>query len=95
MNNVRFIVYAFYVVSLLITNYFNFQGDSICCNIEIAKSILQSFVTFIAFDRAFALMKQLDFRPLRFLKKLCQSILHKVKNDNIDEKTYTNRKTEI
>lgn len=80
-NNVKFFVYAFYVVALLMTNYFNFQGDSISSNIETDKSILQSFVTFIAFDRTFALMKQLDFKPSGLLEKIYKSILYKVNKD--------------
>ena len=87
IDNIRFIVYVFYVVTLLISNYFNFQGDSICCSVEIDKPILQSFVTFIAFDCALALMKQLNFKPLRFVRNIFQSILYKIKNDKTDEKS--------
>lgn len=84
-DNVRFFVYAFYVLALLTTNFFNFQGDSISSNIETDKSILQSFVTFIAFDRTFALMKQLNFKPSGLLDKICQSITNKVNNETTSD----------
>lgn len=89
-NNVKFFVYAFYVVALLTTNYFNFQGYSISSNIETDKSILQSFVTFIAFDRTFSLMKQLDFKPSELLEKIYKSISNKVNNDTRDDKISRN-----
>jgi len=90
-DNVRFFVYAFYVVALLTTNYFNFQGDSISSYIETDKSILQSFVTFIAFDRTFALMKQLDFKPSGLLDKIYQSITNKVNNETTSDDKKTSR----
>lgn len=83
-DNVRFFVYGFYVLALLTTNYFNFQGDSLSSNIETDKSILQSFVTFIALDRTFALMKQLDFKPSGLLSKIYQSISNKLDTDKTD-----------
>jgi hypothetical protein len=90
-ENVKFFVYAFYVIALLTTNYFNFQGDSISSNIETDKSILQSFVTFIAFDRTFTLMKQLDFKPSGLLDRNYQSISNKVNNETTSDKEKTSR----
>jgi len=89
-DNIRFFVYGFYVIALLITNFFNFQGSSITENSETDKSILQSFVTFIAFDRAFILMKQLDFKPSMLLSKIYQSISNKLKTEIEDEKSTPN-----
>jgi len=86
-DNVKFFVYGFYVVALLTTNYFNFQGESFSSNIETDKSVLQSFVTFIAFDRTFALMKLLDFKPSGLLTKIYQSISNKLDTDKTDNKT--------
>jgi hypothetical protein len=86
-DNVRFFVYAFYFMALLTVNYFNFQSDSVSSNIETDKSILQSFVTFIAFDRSFILMKQLDFKPSGLLNNIYQSISNKVNNIPTNEKT--------
>lgn len=74
-ENVRFLVYGGYVVALLATNYYYFQGLSLNKSIELDKALLQSFVTFIAFDRAFILMKQLNFRPSEFLTKIYNSII--------------------
>jgi hypothetical protein len=80
-DNVKFFVYAFYVIALLATNYFNFQGVGMSSNIETDKSIMQSFVTFIAFDRSFTLLKQLHFKPSRLLDKIYHSISNMVNND--------------
>lgn len=90
-DNIKFFVYAFYVVALLTTNYFNFQGESISSDIETDKSILQSFVTFIAFDRTFALMKQLDFKPSGLLDRIYQSISNKVNSETTSDKEKTSR----
>ncbi len=81
MNNIKFIVYSAYVVALVVTNYLNFQGDSFSKDISTDKSILQSFVTFIAFDRAIVLMKQLDFRPSRLIQKIIRSISNTMNKD--------------
>jgi hypothetical protein len=82
MNNIKFLVYSFYVVALSVTNYLNFQGDSFSKGISTDKSILQSFVTFIAFDLALVLMKQLDFRPSHFVHKVIRSISNATNRDN-------------
>ena len=81
-NNIKFFVYGIYVVVLLMTNIFNLQGKSLNNEIEIDKAVLQSFVTFIAFDRAITLMKQLDFRPSVLLNKISRSIIEKL-NTNV------------
>ncbi|MES2652708.1 MAG: hypothetical protein V4663_13280 [Bacteroidota bacterium] len=78
VQNVRFFVYSFYVVALLTTNYLNFQGQSFSTNAVNDKCILQSFVTFIAFDRALALAKLLDFKPSSLVAKIHKSILKKL-----------------
>lgn len=78
-NNIRFIVYGVYVIALISLNYTNFQsleGDS--C--QLGKPILQSFVTFIAFDRTIGIMKSLNFKPSDYLTMLCKSILRKIKD---------------
>lgn len=78
-NNVRFIVYSIYVIVLISINVTNFQSNKQSINI-FEKPILQSFVTFIAFDRAVGIMKNLNFKPSDFLKMLVISILNKLKN---------------
>ncbi|MBA2583833.1 MAG: putative phage abortive infection protein [Bacteroidetes bacterium] len=81
IDNVRFLVYGAYVIALLVINYFNLQGKSLNSANEIDKAVLQSFVTFIAFDRTVALMKQLNFRPSGLLNKIYQSILNKMNTE--------------
>lgn len=83
-ENVRFLVYGAYVLALLITNYYYFQGLSFNKSTELDKALLQSFVTFIAFERAFSLMKQLNFRPSELLTKIYNSIVNKV--DDLENK---------
>jgi hypothetical protein len=86
-DNIRFFIYSFYVIALLTTNFFNFQGQSFNTTTEIDKSILQSFVTFIAFDKVLTLSGTLDFRPSKLLSKINQSISNKIEKDIIDKKT--------
>lgn len=85
-DNIRFFIYSFYVVALLTTNYFNFQGLSFNSTAEIDKSILQSFVTFIAFDRVLTLLRTLEFSPAKLLTKVYQSISNKINTDITDKK---------
>lgn len=85
-DNIRFFIYSFYVIALLVTNFYNFQGKSLNSTVEIDKSILQSFVTFIAFDRVLILKRTLEFRPSKLLLKISQSISNKIKTDIIDKK---------
>lgn len=84
INNVRFIVYSFYVIALIIINYATLQGYSMSANAEKDRILIQSFVTFIAFDRAFALMKQLDFRPSELLDKIVSSLKRKLESDQAE-----------
>lgn len=79
-NNVRFLIYSIYVILLIITNYINFEENSLSINNSNDKAILQSFVTFIAFDRALSLLKQLEFKPSDFLNKIIKSIENKFKD---------------
>lgn len=90
-NNVRFLIYSLYVILLIITNYTNFEEKYLSINISNDKAILQSFVTFIAFDRALTLLKQLEFKPSDFLNKIIKSITNKFKD--LEQKTAAN--TEI
>lgn len=79
-NNIRFLIYGIYVVILIIINYKNFEGHTVSIGLQEDKAILQSFVTFIAFDRSLILLKQLEFKPSDFLKKIVQSIIRKFKD---------------
>jgi len=87
-NNVRFLIYSFYVVLLLIINVQNFENHSFSSTLLKDKAILQSFVTFIALDRALNLLKQLEFKPSDFLHKILKSIGNKLDDSKqqIDKK---------
>ena len=84
-ENIKFLVYSSYVIIIILMNYYNLQGISYNSSLDIDKAVLQSFVTFIAFDRAFILMKQLNFRPSIFLNKIIQSVYKSLKEDKKDE----------
>jgi hypothetical protein len=77
-DNVRFLVYTGYAIALIIINYYNFQGLSYNTGIDIDKSVLQSFVTFIAFDRSLFLMRQLNFSPSELWEKVRKSIYNMI-----------------
>lgn len=79
-NNVRFTIYSLYAVILIIINFLNLEENSLSTNGTNDKAILQSFVTFISFDRALTLLKQLEFKPSDFLNKIIKSIINKFKD---------------
>lgn len=75
-ENIKFLIYFFYVIALLFINILNFEGLNYSSLQDGDKAILQSFVTFIAFDRAIILSKQNEFRPSKLLKQIYQSVLN-------------------
>lgn len=79
-NNIRFLIYSSYVVLLLIVNFYNFEDKTYSKDLINDKAILQSFVTFIAFERALTLLKQLDFKPSDLLNSIIKSIINKFKD---------------
>lgn len=79
-NNIRFLIYLFYFLSLIAINFSNFQGGTLTDKANFDKAILQSFIIFIAFDRVLSLLMDLDFKPSTFLEKIIQSISNKVKD---------------
>ncbi len=82
IENVKFFIYFIYVFALLATNYCFFEGLSFYNSSEYDRAILQSFVTFIAFDRAFTILKQIEITPARFLKKIIDMIINILKNES-------------
>lgn len=60
------------------------QSNSISVTADQDRIIIQSFVTFIAFDRAFGLMKQLKFRPSELLEKIAAALKRKLENDQAE-----------
>lgn len=73
-NNLRFLIYGAYVIFLLVSNIYKLQNETFSENINYDTAILQSFVTFIAFDRAYTILKQLDFKPTKLLSLILSSI---------------------
>jgi len=84
-SNIRFIIYFLYVVLLFIINFYKFQNKSLFENLNYDQAILQSFITFIGFDRALTLLKQLDFKPSDMVIKISQSMRKKF-GDSEDKK---------
>ncbi|NBA84772.1 hypothetical protein GVN16_03330 [Emticicia sp. CRIBPO] len=72
--NIKLMIYFFYLVYLIVFNTLIFQGRSYFSNPNIDKAILQSFVTFIAFERIIVNLKVLEFRPSKLLKYLKDSL---------------------
>lgn len=79
-KNIRFIIYSFYVILLFTINYLSFETIWFSGSDTKDKAILQSFVTFIAFDRALTLLKDLKFKPSDFLRMIVRSFLNKWEN---------------
>lgn len=77
-KNIRFLIYGLYVVLLLVINFQNFENEALTAGLFNDRAILQSFVTFIAFDRMLVLLKQLDFKPSDLLDKIGKSIRNKL-----------------
>ncbi len=75
VRNVKFLVYAGYVIAILIINIFNFQGLSLTAGQNKDQTIIASFETFIAFDGSVGLLKLLDFRPSNLLNKIREAIM--------------------
>ncbi len=86
-DNIKFLVYGGYVIVIILMNFLNLQGLSYNGSIDNDKAILQSFVTFIAFERAFSLMKQLNFRPSIFLNNIIQSVYKVLKDDTKEDES--------
>lgn len=84
--NVRMVIYIVYVLAILTISIYKFQGNSLSNSATTDTAILDSFVTFIAFDAALALIKKNDFRPSLLLKKINIIIgaeINKLTNDNV------------
>lgn len=86
-NNIRFMIYSLYVIILIVMNVFKFQEKSLLINSTSDQAILQSFITFIAFDRALALLKQLEFKPSDMVSKIIASMKNKL--NDFDKKNYS------
>lgn len=77
-RNIKFLIYSSYVVILIGINFHKFQPNtSLYYNSIIDDAVLQSFITFIAFDKVTALLKELEFKPSDLLLKINNSISNK------------------
>lgn len=83
-NIIKFLIYSIYVILLITMNIYKLQGKSLYNNTNYDVAILQSFVTFLAFDKVHALLVQLDFKFSNLLAMLIYSI-RSLMNFNAEE----------
>lgn len=88
-NNIKLVIYSLFFIALIVFNYLGLQQSSYYENPNIDKAVLQSFVTFIAFERILTNLKLTEFRPSELLKTLKSSIFNEVEIIT-DEKTTGN-----
>lgn len=88
-NNIKLVIYSIFFIALIVFNFLSLQKSSYYGNPNIDKAILQSFVTFIAFERILTNLKLTEFRPSELLKTLKSSILNEA-NIITDKKTTGN-----
>lgn len=68
-RNVKGLIYLLYFILLLTSNIFSLEDKSIFKDIN-NEVIVMSLVTFIAFDRAYSILKDLKIKPSIILDKL-------------------------
>ncbi|WP_143147333.1 hypothetical protein [Chishuiella changwenlii] len=77
-DNLKIIIYTFNFIAIIFLNVYNFQNLDFCDKIPLfEKPILQSLVSFIAFDRAITLFKGLKFKPSEMFEKILNGIKNK------------------
>lgn len=69
-KNIRFIVYMIYFLLLIIVNYFQFENLTILSSLNSDKALIQSFATFLAFDKIITFLKDVEFTPEEFFNKI-------------------------
>lgn len=95
-NNIKFVIYSLFFLFLIIFNIYNLQDASFYGNPNIDKAVLQSFVTFIAFERMLSNLKNNEFKPSNLLNLLRLSIFKETQiitgqeKDNIENKNSDN-----
>jgi len=82
-NNIKFVVFAIYFIIIVMVNFYNFQDSSYYETEKIDKAVLQSFVTYISFDRIISSLKQVEFKPSEMIKKMIHSINNKIEHLDI------------
>ena len=81
-NNIKFVVFVIYFIIIVMINFYNFQDLSYYETEKIDKAVLQSFVTYISFDRIISSLKQVEFKPSEMVKKMTNSIISKMEQLN-------------
>ncbi|EKF54636.1 hypothetical protein I215_11214 [Galbibacter marinus] len=81
-RNVRFLIYFLYFLAVIVINVLEYQESFLIGIAAYDNIILQSFITFIAFDKVLSLLKDLEFKPSDFLRKIICSISKKLEDMN-------------
>jgi hypothetical protein len=81
-SNVRFLVFFIYFFLLVMINAFNLKGMGIYDSVTVDDAVLQSFATFLAFDRIIASLKPLTFQPSEMIRKISNAISNKIEDLN-------------
>lgn len=79
-NNIKAIIYFSYFLLLILINIYNFNSIPLFKNVNIDKSILQSFATYIAFERFYNHLKKVNFRFPEFVNKILNAMISNLKN---------------
>lgn len=69
-KNIKFLMFLIYLIIIICNNVFNLRQIPFLHSFDLDKAVLQSFVTFVAFDRVIANLKQLEFKPSDLFKKM-------------------------
>ncbi|WP_157966061.1 hypothetical protein [Cognataquiflexum aquatile] len=75
-KNIKFTIYSIYFFVIIFSNISSFEEWFHQEQIINNKAIVQSFVTFIAFDRALSILNTLEFKPSDLLNKIIKSSLN-------------------
>jgi hypothetical protein len=84
-NNMRTVIYFFYFIILVLINAFNLRGIGFYNTPEVDEAVLQSFATFLAFDRIISILKVSEFKPSEMILKMLNSIRNKINDDSADD----------
>ncbi|WP_146128028.1 hypothetical protein [Elizabethkingia anophelis] len=77
-DNMKILIYTFNFLAIILINIYKFQKFNFNSEILfLEKPILQSLVSFIAFDRALTLFKSTNFKPSELYKKILDGINNK------------------
>lgn len=77
-DNMKIVIYTFNFLAIIFINIYKFQNFNFYDKIPLfEKPILQSLVTFIAFDRVITLFKNLNFKPSELFNKILLGIKSK------------------